>query len=108
MSESATDKQKAFLRRLNVNYPESITKFEASKLIDQHATPKPKDVSEDYSKEAPKLSSTSPLGRDTLIVRQSCLKAAVEDCSKLDGISTGPILAIAEEFEKWVNREVKA
>lgn len=60
----------------------------------------PKDVSKNYSQE-PGLSSLKALDKDTLIVRQSCLKAAIEygnDLPKED------VIKLAEEFERWVFR----
>lgn len=69
----------------------------------------PKDVTQNYS-QAPVLASLSGLDKDTLIVRQSCLKAAVELVSEkvkqeVDRNELAKaILITAEEFEKWVFR----
>ena len=45
---------------------------------------------------------TKSNGKDTLIIRQCCLKAAVE--MHKDRNDTSGLLPLAEEFEKWVNR----
>lgn len=59
----------------------------------------PKDITQDYSQEYPAIPKMTD--KDTLIVRQSCLKAAVE----LQQItSKEAVVELAEYFEKWVFR----
>lgn len=43
-------------------------------------------------------------GKDKLIIRQCCLKAAVERASNSPEYTIKRILEIAGEFEAWVNR----
>ena len=45
---------------------------------------------------------TKSNGKDTLIIRQCCLKAAVKYSGQSDTVAA--VLVYAEEFEKWVNR----
>ncbi len=118
MPEPATEAQLAMIRRLGLQAWPDMTKGEAWKMIQQKKEGvKPKDVSNEYS-QARQTSSPPGLDKDTLIIRQSCLKAAVEMTQHLDsfltqrGVSpvtvvsvTQTIKEVAEEFEKWVTRE---
>ena len=45
---------------------------------------------------------TKSNGKDTLIIRQCCLKCAVKYSGQSDTVAA--ILVYAGEFEKWVNR----
>ena len=68
----------------------------------------PKDITEQY---IPVQVKHSPPDRDALIVRQSCLKAAVELAGQFSSAMLSPgekkklIISYAEEFEKWVFRQ---
>ena len=66
----------------------------------------PKDVTESYSAgDASSKNHFSP-AREKSIIRQSCLKAAVEMVCHAKAYQEGVnVLELAENFEKWVNRE---
>lgn len=69
----------------------------------------PKDITEQYSQGSQVMLPRHP-DKDTLIVRQSCLKAAVEIIGKFafeEGkkITSEEITNLAEEFESWVFRD---
>lgn len=106
----ASDKQYALMDRLGIEYDEAgVSVGEARELIKKKLeSQKPKDVTAQYGEKSPKFKSvdgeyTAQLDKDTLIVRQSCLKAAVEYASKL-GTNKDDTIKLAEEFEKWVFR----
>jgi len=117
MNEPATDKQRALMAQLKIDFPNSITKHEAIKLISDKME-KPKDITKEYDGQRGfdnnHKVSFSLSDKDILIVRQSSLKAAVEMLSILGDKayewSTGDkpmsfhATKIAEEFEKWVLR----
>ena len=65
----------------------------------------PKDITGDYSQGVSVLSAKLPLDKDTLIVRQSSLKSAIEYCAKKPELDTIEVLKIAEQFENWVFRD---
>jgi len=44
-------------------------------------------------------------GRDTLILRQTCLKAAAEFCASRPELKSADLLALAERMEAWVTRD---
>ena len=44
-------------------------------------------------------------GRETAIIRQTCLKAAAEFCSSRPELKSADLLALAERMEAWVRRE---
>ena len=116
----ATDKQYAMMEKLGIDYnPKGVSIGEARMLIANKLgkplndfkdvdSAKPRDITSNYSQEK----SSPSLDKDTLIVRQSCLKAAVEVhvCYIHDTKTIQPIDMItkmAEEFEKWVFRDGK-
>lgn len=107
MAELATEKQLNMMSRLGIRILPDMTKGEAFKAIQAYMdSKKPKDITSTYSQEV----TSPPLDKDTLIVRQSCLKAAVEHINnfKPELLKTkeadSEVLALAEEFEKWVFR----
>lgn len=124
----ASDKQYALLEKLGYEIPkDGMSSGEASEKIKQLLGDKvkaPKDVTQNYNPAggvaSPSANKPQRYGsgtqnqdmggtsRDVLIVRQSCLKAAVEVYGnpnlKDTPINTENILNLAEIFEKWVNR----
>ena len=44
-------------------------------------------------------------GRETAIIRQTCLKAAAEFCAARPELRTADLFALAERMEAWVTRE---
>jgi len=44
-------------------------------------------------------------GRETAIIRQTCLKAAAEFCAARPELKSADLLALAERMEAWVRRE---
>jgi len=123
--DPATEKQYRLLGQLKYNVDREMTSGEASDLIAQLLS-KPKDITKNYSQGgvSPEnnqaITSFPHLDKDRLIVRQSCLKAAVEMtnvCWNImlvkgtTGVSTmtldilrQSVIKEAEEFEKWVFR----
>ena len=112
----ATDKQYAMMEKLGIDYnPKGVSISEARMLIANKLgkplndfkdidSARPRDITSNYSQEK----SSPSLDKDTLIVRQSCLKSAVEMCASRVAtipIKTEDIIDIAECFEKWVFRE---
>lgn len=66
---------------------------------------KPKDITNEYTQAEDLLLLPSSLNKDTLIVRQSCLKAAVEMVCHAEAYKTGVnVLDLAKNFEEWVFR----
>ncbi len=47
----------------------------------------------------------TPLTPQILIIRQSCLKSATQLLANDKNATKELVLAVADEFEKWVNRE---
>ena len=43
-------------------------------------------------------------GRDSLIIRQTCLKAAAEFCASRPELKSADLFALAERMEAWVTR----
>lgn len=43
-------------------------------------------------------------GRETAIIRQTCLKAAAEFCAARPELRTADLFALAERMEAWVTR----
>ncbi len=43
-------------------------------------------------------------GRETAIIRQTCLKAAAEFCAARPELNSADLLALAERMEVWVTR----
>lgn len=109
MEYKATDAQIHFLKSRNIDAT-NMSKKEASDAISNivggnrqnsqagHSFPYPKKTT--YPSDDP--------NKDRLIVRQSCLKAAVKYYDSLLGLEGNKInktvLELAEEFEKWVFR----
>ena len=110
MEEKATEKQISLMKKLGIEFHPEITKYAAIAAIKRVIPPKeePKDVTPDYVKVTQPKGSTIFVpenGREKLIIRQCCLKAAVElHTSRLDTDNVTIVLRIAEEFERWVNR----
>ncbi len=44
-------------------------------------------------------------GRETLIIRQTCIKAAAEFCASRPELRSADLIALAERMEQWVLRE---
>ena len=45
------------------------------------------------------------VGRETLIIRQTCVKASAEFCASRPELRTTDLLALAERMEAWIWRE---
>ncbi len=43
-------------------------------------------------------------GRETAIIRETCLKASVAFCAARPELKTADLFALAERMEAWVNR----
>ena len=66
---------------------------------------KPKQMTEQQYNQSQEVIKPFPLDKDTLIVRQSCLKSAVEMVTTHPTYKDTNVLELAENFEKWVNRD---
>lgn len=124
MSEiEATQKQYILMDKLGIEYnPQGVSLGEAKQLIRDKLN-KPKDVTEGYSRtDTTESDATQQLGKvghtsvsrpdtNTCIIRQSCLKAAVESLH-LYGAGTftshehmiDEVQKVCDKFEKWVLR----
>lgn len=102
----------------NYSEKDGITYNNIKSITSLHMAPK--DISQQYSQSGVSLSSTTSfpqIDKDTLIVRQSCLKAAIELANaQLNRLGTevlqehvkkilDQIKVCAEDFEKWVFRK---
>lgn len=110
-TEPATPAQLGLMQKLGIKYPEGISKFNAHRLIgekignSQTGGAKTKSPLFNHSQSDNQVSkeSNGVPNRDKLIIRQSCLKAAVEYIQHKP--ADKGVLALAEEFEAWVVRE---
>lgn len=115
--EEATEKQKNFMKSLGLEVPEGITKHEARLAIDGKVNggkPVPVEQSPMRSRTV-KWEGDSDKDRQRLIVRQSCLKAAIEFLAPVQTVnhkdpfyderkSPEDVTLMAEKFEAWVFR----
>jgi hypothetical protein len=44
-------------------------------------------------------------GRETAIIRQTCIKAAAEFCASRPDLKSADLFALAERMERWIARE---
>ena len=53
---------------------------------------------------APDAQQQASAGRETLIIRQTCIKASAEFCASRPDLKSADLLALAERMEAWITR----